>query len=156
MPFNNIINLIRERISQHMVLLSIAHLGEKIGIHITPYYITQEFLCDEVEINLEPKLKPVSSGFLSPSEIERLYAFPEIKALAEETGDWRDDNCLCFALKYREDIVAYMWCNLRRCNSNFYPFPLKEDEAYLFRARTLNAYRGKISPLFYDISCINV
>ena len=135
--------MIRVRVRERIVLLSLAHLLEKIGIQITPYYITQEFLSDEVELSLEPKLKPVVSGFLSISEIERMYSHPEIKSLAREIYTWRDDNCLCFALKHNEEIVAYMWCNLSRCNINFSPSLLKDDEAYLFRTRTLDAYRGK-------------
>lgn len=135
--------MIRLRVRERMVLLSLAHLLEKTGIHITPYYITQELLSDEVELSLEPKLKPLVSGFLSISEIERMYSHPEIRRMAGEIRNWSIDNCLCFALKYNEEIVAYMWCNLRRCNSKFSSFLLNEDEAYLFRTRTFNAYRGK-------------
>ncbi len=143
MSLRSFTTMIRVRVREHMVLLSLAHLLEKIGIQITPYYITQEFLSDEVELSLEPKLKPVVSGFLSISEIERMYSHPEIKRLAGEIHNWRDDNCLCFALKHNEEIVAYIWCNLSRCNSNFFSFLLNDDEAYLFRTRTLSAYRGK-------------
>ncbi|MFC1958331.1 hypothetical protein ACFLV6_00190 [Chloroflexota bacterium] len=135
--------MIRVRVRERIALLSLSHLLEKIGIQITPYYITQEFLSDEMELSLEPKIKPVLSGFLSISEIEKMYSHPEIKSLAREIGNWRDDNCLCFALRHNEEIVAYMWCNLSRGNINFSPFILNDDEAYLFRARTLSAYRGK-------------
>jgi len=143
MSLISLATMIRVRVRERMVLLSLFHLLEKIGIRITPYYITQEFLSNEVELNLEPKLKPAVGGFLSISEIERMYSRPEIKSLAGEIRNWRDDNCLCFALRHNEEIVAYMWCNLSRCNINFFPLPLKDDEAYLFGARTLSAYRGK-------------
>ena len=36
-----------------------------------------------------------------------------------------------------------MWCNLRKCDDESLSFPLKDDEAYLFDARTFKVYRGK-------------
>ncbi|MFC2068059.1 hypothetical protein ACFLTP_03490 [Chloroflexota bacterium] len=135
--------MLRVRIRERTTMLSIAHLLEKIGIQITPYYITQEFLSDEMELSLEPKIQPVVSSFLSSTEINAMYNHPEIKSLGGEIHNWQDDNCLCFSLKYNEEIIAYMWCNLSRCNIHFSPFLLNHDESYLFRARTLRAYRGK-------------
>lgn len=126
-----------------MLLLSISHLLEKIGIKIVPYYITREFLYDEVELNLEPELKPITCEFLSSFEVKELYSQAEIRNLANESDIWQESGCLCFALKYGQEYAAYMWCNLRHCNSDLSPFPLNNDEAYIFRARTMNAYRGK-------------
>ncbi len=143
MTLKSFIDLVRERIREHMFLLSISHLLEKMGLKIVPFYITLEFLDDKIELNLEPKLKPITYGFLSPDEVKELYSKPEIKNLAREADTWQATGCLCFALKYNQDYTAYMWCNLNECNSDFSPFPLKQGEAYLFRARTMDAYRGK-------------
>lgn len=126
-----------------MVLLSISHLLEKIGLKIVPYYITREYLDDKAGLNLEPKIKPITCSFLSSAEVKELYSQAEIRDLTNESAAWLKDECLCFALKYQQEYAAYMWCNLRYCNSDLSPFPLKKGEAYLFRARTMDAYRGK-------------
>jgi hypothetical protein len=138
-----IISLARERIREHMFLLSISHLLEKMGVKIVPFYITRESLSDSLELNLEPKLKPISCGFLLPAEIKDLYSMQEINGLMNEAEAWQNSGCLCFALKHEQEYAAYMWCNLHQCNSDFSPFPLEPYEAYLFRARTMDKYRGK-------------
>jgi hypothetical protein len=63
--------------------------------------------------------------------------------LAGEIESWLKSGCLCFALKFNNEYAAFMWCNLHQCNSDLSPFPLNPGEAYLFRARTMDAYRGK-------------
>jgi hypothetical protein len=125
-----------------MIMLSISHVLEKIGIKIVPYYITREFLYDK-EFNLEPGLKPITCGFLSPFEVKELYSQAEIRNLANEGDNWQARGCLCFALKHKQAYIAFVWCNLQQCNSDLSPFHLNKGEAYLFRARTMNAYRGK-------------
>ena len=141
--FTNLIKLIQERIRERMVLVSISHLLERVGVKVVPYYVTRESLCDKVDLNLEPKLKTLVCGFLSPSEVRQLFSLPEISNLAAEADNWQKSGCLCFALKHNNEISAYMWCNLHQSNSDLSDLPLKVNEAYLFRARTMNAYRGK-------------
>jgi hypothetical protein len=127
-----------------MKRLPISKYLEKIGIKITLFYVTRESLDDNVELNLKPKLEPVTCSFLSPAGVRELYdSNEEIKYLAKEADNWQQDGCLCFAVKHNNQYTSYTWCNLRQCNSELYPFPLKQGEAYLFRARTLIAYRGK-------------
>jgi hypothetical protein len=126
-----------------MFLLSVSHLLEIMGLKIVPFYITRESLNDKVELNLEPKIKPITYGFLTPSEVKDLYSDEELKNVVKEADTWLGSGCLCFALKHNQEYAAYMWCNLRECNSDFSPFPLKPGEAYLFRARTMSAYRGR-------------
>lgn len=143
MKLIDFVNLCQDRVRERTLLLSISHVLEKIGIKIVPYYITREFPCNDVELNLEPKLKPVTCKFLSSSEIKELYSRSEIRNLSKEAGIWQESGCLCFALKYDRQYAAYMWCNLRECNSDLSAFPLNGGEAHIFRTRTIDAYRGK-------------
>ena len=55
---------------------------------------------------------------------------PEREKWGIENRTNLEEGCLCFGLKYNDEIAAYMWCNLLRCHG-FYPFPLKADEVYL-------------------------
>jgi hypothetical protein len=144
----NIIKAVQGRIKNRTVLLSVSHGLEKLGIKIVPYYLTLESLSGQDQPELRPEFESVVCGFLSQSEIDALYAELETRSLRAEIAKWKEDNCLCFGMKHDGSVVAYVWCNLRRCNSDFSFFTLQQDEAYLFRARTMKAYRGSnLTPL---------
>jgi GNAT superfamily N-acetyltransferase len=49
----------------------------------------------------------------------------------------------CISTRYKEQLAAFMWIDLRESNCKWYRFPLKGDEAYLFDMFTLKAFRGK-------------
>jgi hypothetical protein len=128
---------------QRTVWLSVFHALERAGLKIVPYYVLRESLIDLMESEVEPDLKPLTRGFLCDSEIEGLFAGPELISLRDEMHRWKDKDCLCFGLKHDGKIIAHMWCNLKRCNIDLVSFPLQPDEAFLFRVRTLKAYRGQ-------------
>ena len=135
------IGKVKSRARERRILSYLFGWLPMIGIRIEPFYVTQEFPLDESERNLKPKLEPIVAGFLSPSEIEKIYTHPESQDLNIEKRRNLEDGCLCFGLKYNNDIVTFAWCNLQKCHE-VYPFPLKEDEVYLTGAFTFKAYRG--------------
>jgi hypothetical protein len=132
---------VKSRFTERRILSYLFGWLPVIGIRIEPFYITQEFPLDEVDKDLKPKLEPIVAGFLSLPEIEAVYAHPESEDLNAEKRRNLEDGCLCFGLKYNNEIVAFAWCNLQKCHE-VYPFPLKEDEVYLTGAFTFKAYRG--------------
>jgi len=135
------IEKIRYGVRQRRILSFLfAWLGD-LGIRIELFYITQEFPLGEMDRDLKPKLEPIAAGFLSLSEIEAVYTHAGREHLNIEKRRNLEDGCLCFGLKYNNEIVAVAWCNLRKCHE-VYPFPLKEDEVYLTGAFTFKAYRG--------------
>jgi hypothetical protein len=125
-----------------MVISTLFHLLNKVGINASFYYVVLESLPDAAGQNLKSDLKPVECGFLTLPQVDKLYSHPEIKGLDGEMHKWRNDGCRCFAIKYRDEYISYAWCNMSRLSSDFFSYPLREDEAYIFRARTLGAYRG--------------
>ena len=138
----DIIKKIKYRVRNRLILLLIFERLAAIGFNIRLYYLTQEFLFDEIDLNLKPELAPLEADFLSSSEIKNIYDHPENKLSMRDNKNFIEERCLCFALKYNGEILTYLWCNLDRCHG-LYPFPLKEDEAYLSGAFTFRAYRGK-------------
>jgi hypothetical protein len=135
-------NTIKTRIKQHMVLLSITHLLERIGIKIAPYYLTLESLPAEKAIKFDAALKSLSSRILTPPEVAAMYSSPELKNLAGSISRRLKEGCLCFALERNYEIAAFMWCNLQYCDTDFIKFKLQDNEAYLFGARTMDKFRG--------------
>lgn len=138
----DIIKKIKYRVRNRLILSLIFERLAAIGLNIRPYYLTQEFLFDENDLNLKPKLAPLVADFLSSSEIKNIYDHPESKQSMRDNKKLFEEGCLCFALKYHDEIMTYMWCNLHRCHE-YYTFPLKEDETYLCGTFTFKAYRGK-------------
>ena len=133
------IKKIKHRVRNRLVLSLIFERLAAIGFNIRPYYLTQEFLFDEIGLNL--KLEPLVADFLSSSEINIIYDHPEIKQLDLDNKNLEEKGYMCFGLKYGNEVVSYLWCNLHRCHEQ-YPFFLKEDEAYVTGVFTFQANRG--------------
>lgn len=141
----NIFKAIRDRIRYRLVLQSISDMLEWVGITIVPYYTFEESFADKLNqgLNLVTKLAPISAGFLSYPEIAKICRSPEGKELEMDREKLLGDDCRCFALKHDGEVVSYMLCNFRQCDSRLVSYPLKEGEVYLTDAYTFNAYRGK-------------
>ena len=111
---------------------------------IVPYYLVREYIVEESGSGLQPKLDPLEVRFLEPAEIRAISESPEVKESEDTLLKRLDNGCMCLGIRHKGHIVAYSWCNLRKCDyEGRLEFDLKEDEAYLFDARTFQAYRGK-------------
>jgi len=138
----NIIKKIGRRVRQRFVLSYIFERLETIGIQISPWYLCEEPLFDELTPYLKPKLELITGGFLSLPQIEKVYTHPESKGLNFEKRKNLESGCVCFGLMFDNEIVAYTWYNLNYCHE-VHLFPLKDDEAYITGTFTFKAYRGK-------------
>jgi GNAT superfamily N-acetyltransferase len=66
------------------------------------------------------------------------------RSLSEEQLLLRlEEGKLCFGAKHRGIPVAFTWCDMNECHYEGQRFRLKDDEAYLFDAYTLDSYRGR-------------
>lgn len=139
----NIPKTIIDKIRYRLVLQSISDMLERIGVTAVPYYTFEEFVADKLELDLEPGLSPVAPCFLSHAEIESLCLRPDSGDIKLDKEKLLTDSCQCFALKHNQEIVAYMTCDFRQCDSRLWSFPLKEDEVYLSGMFTFPLYRGK-------------
>jgi GNAT superfamily N-acetyltransferase len=143
-----IIHHLREKFRHRHVLQSLFKVLGRHHIEIVPYYVTHESLKHAAEPRVDTELGPIAACLLSPAEIEEVYAHPDSEVMAYEKATLLDERCLCFGLKLKGEMAAYMWCNLHQCHSRLTKFPIKENEAYLCSAVTLKAYRGRnLAPL---------
>jgi len=119
----------------------------RVGLSVLPYYLVKERLIpqSDLRVGVEPKLGDLSVSFLNEDEIAAAYEHPERDASKQSYNipDRIADGCLCFGAKHEQQIVAYTWCDLSRCNDRHLEFPLKEHEAYLFDMYTFKRYRGQ-------------
>jgi hypothetical protein len=110
---------------------------------IIPYYLMKEYLLDEDELDIQPRLGPLDVELLGVSDIETLMDDPEILEDKEELLQRFQDGCLCLGLKHEGKVAAFCWCDPGYFQFKKVKHKLKENEAYLFDIRTFQAYRGK-------------
>jgi hypothetical protein len=112
-------------------------------IQLVPYYIMEEFY-------IEPKNPIVPSGIEDPEvvllkrdDMEILGNHEESTMATEALIRLFDEGCLCLAVRDKGEIAAYSWCDLNNMRYKGRTTALKQNEAYLFNARTYKAFRGK-------------
>ncbi len=135
------------KIRHGMVLQYLLAKLSQLGLSLDPYFLEREFSLpvSDLKVNINPKIKSLTTSFLEPQEIDSIFEHPERAAVNEsyKIHDRISDGCLCFAVKHGQEVIAYTWCDLKRCNHNPLQFKLKKTEAYLFDMYTFKAYRGK-------------
>lgn len=112
-------------------------------MRVIPYYLVQEGLSGDRDLNLKPRLSGCVVRFLRASDMKTISENPEVEDSEDILLERLANGCLCLGLIAKGQILSYVWCNLRECDSIFLSFPLKGDQAFLFNARTFRAYRGK-------------
>jgi hypothetical protein len=139
----NTVKRIQQKYKDRIILNTIYRRLKKKKFEIHLYYLVQEGFRVEDAPKIEPKLKPLVSEFLEPSDINMIASKSERDYPEEKMLKMLSEDCKCLCIKHKGEIVAYTWYDLRRCDTRLLSFQLKEDEAYLYSARTFSAYRGK-------------
>jgi hypothetical protein len=135
----NLVLIIQENAFLHFIYRSMSKV-----VKVVPYYLFQEFLTDEKELDLKPDLDRWKICVLAPSDMKEISANPDVNESEDILLERLTTGCVCLGLKHNGAIAAYTWSNLKECfYETIFSFPLKENEAYLFDARTFKAYRGK-------------
>jgi hypothetical protein len=98
---------------------------------------------DNAEVDPKIKVDNWELIFLGPSEMKHVAETPGVKETEDDLLKRLEAGCLCLGLKSGSMIIGHMWCNLSFCDSKLLAFPLKQNEAYLTGARTIEEYKGK-------------
>lgn len=113
----------------------------KAGFHIYSYYLFMEDISDAFRhVPKTPSL--ITVRFLGPDDMAQIGSIPERNIREPALQRRLQEGKLCFGLLYDETIIAFVWCNLEACHFRVNPFPLAENEAYIFDGYTCNNYRG--------------
>jgi GNAT superfamily N-acetyltransferase len=134
---------VRSRIRHDPFVLVILDGLAKIGIEIQPYYLVVEGLFDKSIPHLETGFDEYELAFLGSKDMKAISAIPYRVFSEEQLLTRLKEGKMCFGAKHRGDIAAFTWCDLDECHYKGYRFPLKQDQAYLFDAYTLDSFRGK-------------
>jgi GNAT superfamily N-acetyltransferase len=116
---------------------------DKLGIQIHLIYLIREGITGGVTRQQKDGLEGYEVGFLRPEDMTEMVQIPYRPISFEELQNRLKDGNLCLGAKRDGRLMAFTWCNLTRCQSEGYSFPLNEDEAYLFDAYTASDLRGQ-------------
>ena len=113
-------------------------------MEIVPYFLVRERLLAPDQVDIHPRLEPLETRWLSAVDMGAIAQKDEVRDSEEDLCRRIKEGLRCLALVHRGEVAAYTWCNLKTCQaSRKFNFPLEENEAYLFDARTFRAYRGQ-------------
>lgn len=139
----NYVKYVRSKIQHDPFIRVILDGLAKVGIKIQPYYVVVEGLFGNSMPRLETGFDQYELGFLNSKDMKTIAAIPH-RVFSEKQLVLRlTEGKMCFAAKLQRSIAAFTWCDLDAFHFKGYSFPLKQDEAYLFDAYTLDAFRGK-------------
>ncbi|MGO9136263.1 MAG: GNAT family N-acetyltransferase [Syntrophales bacterium] len=129
------------KIQENLTLLRIYRVLSSV-IQLIPYYITEEFYIEQQKLNVSLE-EDSKISILTRDDMELLGNHEESEATTKELIHLLDSGCLCLAVKYKDEIAAYSWCDPNYVRYKGRIVALKRNEAYLFQARTYKAFRGK-------------
>jgi hypothetical protein len=138
-------------IKEGAVLGAILWRLEKLGIIFKPYYIIQEREQPGQVTTWGEDVAAYASGFLGRDDIGEISSLGG--HLSSTLVHRFDHGHLCFGLRLEENIVAYMWCDLKQFNFPGYQFNLGVNEAYLYDALVVSNCRGKGLAPYMRIEC---
>ena len=116
---------------------------DKLGIQIHLIYLIREGITGGVALQQQDGLEGYEVGFLGAEDMTEMAQIPYRPVRYEELQSRLKDGNLCLGANRDGHLVAFTWCNLIRCQSEGYSFPLNDDEAYLFDAYTAADLRGQ-------------
>lgn len=132
----NLVRIIRE----NKILNKIYNKSTAL-VEIVPFYLVEEYLSDDFKLDVD--LEDMETYLPDPSDMITIAENSEVPQSEADLHRRLAGGCICLAVKSRGHICAYSWCNLRNVGYRGLIIPLKDNEAYLFDARTFRAYRGK-------------
>lgn len=115
----------------------------RLGIRISPFYLFQEINSPENSPKSPSGFEEYEMSFWGQEEMKQMALIPGRKFSEEFLTQRLKDGHQCLGLKQGNQLVAFTWYNLNEAAFKYYHFPLNEDEAYMFDAYTLMAFRGK-------------
>ena len=112
-------------------------------VQVIPYYIMEEVFIDQDELKIIPGIEDFEITVLTRDDMAYLGNHAERSVTTEQYNRMMDNGCICVAAKHRGEIASYSWADQYQLSYKGRIIALKQNEAYLFDARTYKAFRGK-------------
>jgi hypothetical protein len=130
------------KIQENQILIRIYHTVSSL-IQLIPYYIMEEYYIDYANLNVPLEKEDSEICLLTLDDMALLGNHEESNIKPEELTRWLNAGRLCLAFKYKGEIAAYSWCDLGYLEYKGRKVALKQNEAYLFQAKNIQALPKK-------------
>jgi len=133
---------IHNKIRFNLIFQVIRNCLASIGFDFIPYILFQE--------NINETKFPVIKGNISDYKVECLDE-ADLKIIGSNIRGYSVEGFLsslkngkkCIGVKYKEEIVAFVWFDFDECNFKSERFKLKKNEAYSYSLYTMEHFRGR-------------
>jgi ribosomal protein S18 acetylase RimI-like enzyme len=134
---------IRQKLRYGLMMKVVLDRFAMMGLQILPFYLVEERLSEEVAPAFEKGFEDLEIVPLGPEEMETVARVRDHEFSREELLERLKRGNQCLGVKQDGALAAFTWADLSECTSEWWRFPLKDNEAYLFDAYTLEAFRGR-------------
>ena len=116
----------------------------RIGLRIEPFDLFLEGL-DRARPPAPPqRAEEYHALFLEHGDMKEIASMPGRDLSEADLRARLDSGQRCLGVKHGERIIAFTWCNLHACTIEKHRlFDLRDDEASLFDAYTIESFRGR-------------
>lgn len=122
------------------------------GLRIEPYHLFLEGLASAPRG--DRGFENYDVGFLLAEDMREIALIPGRNFTYDELLARLNEGKRCLGIKYEGRIAAFTWCDFTACLfEDDRLFPLRDDEACLFDAFTLEAFRGHDLAPFMRYRC---
>jgi hypothetical protein len=141
----NILKKVRQRYKEGLILNVIYGVLKMKIFEVNLFYLFQGGLSGETDLAIQPKIEPIVVEHLTPSDMRPMAIKGERDYSEEKMLQMLSDGCKCIGIKYKGNIVSYLWYDLQKCESKLlsFSFELKENEVYTLGGRTYSEFKGK-------------
>ncbi len=130
------------------ILQPLYMLQKRLGFYVRPYYLVLEGRRIQNSPPANPELESYEMRRLDSQDMHLMAGIPDRHFDEEALIKRLKEGKRCFGIKCRGQIAAFTWVNFKECGMSASRSLLNENEAYLYDAYTLPAFRGKgLAPL---------
>jgi hypothetical protein len=138
-----VIRKIRQKFKHGLMMQFVVSRIAMLGVDIKPFYLVEERFREDLATGFEEGFGEFEITWLGPAEMDAIAAIPNYPFSKEQLLLRLESGQLCLGVKQQGNLAAFTWADLSKHPGPWFRFSVKEDEAYLFDAYTLEAFRGK-------------
>ena len=138
-----VVRKIRQKFKHGLMMQFVVSRIAMLGVDIKPFYLVEERFREDLATGFEEGFGEFEITWLGPAEMDAIAAIPNYPFSKEQLLLRLESGQLCLGVKQQGNLAAFTWADLSKHPGPWFRFSVKEDEAYLFDAYTLEAFRGK-------------
>jgi len=125
------------------ILRPLYALQKRLGLYVRPYYIVLEGRGIKNSPPSNPEWGTGEMRSFNDQDMRQMAGIPDRNISEEALTARLKERKRCFGIKCQGQIAAFTWADLKEFGVSASRSLLKENEAYLFDAYTIPAFRGK-------------